>query len=135
MPDRKYISLQKASEYTPFDSNYLGLLIRKGWLLGIKNKGKWYTTQEAIDEYMKNSARVKIPPKRPLAKSLLTQIGIGLFFFIALLLFGAVSNAFFLEEGKREVIEASVEEAWSSGGGAFATVSENREIISSGAIR
>jgi hypothetical protein len=130
MSNNNYISLQEASEYTPFDSNYLGLLIRKGWLFGIKKKGKWYTTQKAVEQYMKNFARIKVAEKKSPVKSFLTQAGMGSFFFIALLAFVAVSNAFFFEEGKREVAQMPVERAWSADGKSAVIVSEGAEASS-----
>ncbi len=47
-----YISLQEASKLTPYDANYLGLLIRKNRLSAIKKEGKWYTTKEVVLQYL-----------------------------------------------------------------------------------
>lgn len=129
MPDRKYLSLQEATKHMPFDSNYLGLLIRKGRIFGVKKKGRWYTTKEAIDEYMEKSARVKIPEKKSWVNLLLSQIGIGSVFFMALLLFAVVSNAFFFEEGK-ENISQSLSEQTVPTDGTPAIVGEGREVSS-----
>lgn len=51
------ISLNEASKPTPYSADYLGLLIRKGRLQGEKIGGKWFTTKEAIEAYMKQAAQ------------------------------------------------------------------------------
>lgn len=138
MPDRKYISLQEASKNVPFDSNYLGLLIRKGWLFGVKKKGRWYTTEEAIEQYMENSARVKVSHKKSelklKTKSFWAHLGLsgilGSLFFIALLFFGTVVNAFFFEEGKQDTLQNSTEQTWSTDGKLPVIVSENGQVSS-----
>lgn len=134
MPDRKYLSLQEATKHMPFDSNYLGLLIRKGRIFGVKKKGKWYTTKEAIDEYMENSARVKLSEKKSWMKFLFTQIGVGSFLFVALFLSVAALNAFFFEDAKRDVVQISVMQA-ESADGKPAAVSESGEVGSLAARR
>lgn len=50
------LSLKDASKLTPYSDEYLGLLIRKGRLEGFKKKGKWYTTREAVESYMRKVA-------------------------------------------------------------------------------
>jgi|GEM_PF-5144167 len=55
--EKKLITLLEASRMTPFDANYLGLLIRKKKLFAVKKNGKWYTTKEAIKKYMAVNAR------------------------------------------------------------------------------
>jgi hypothetical protein len=52
----KVISLNEASRMTPYSPDYLGLLIRKGRLFGYKEKGKWWTTQEAVENYLRKVA-------------------------------------------------------------------------------
>lgn len=53
---RGEVSLNEASRMTPYSADYLGLLIRKGRLQGFKEKGKWYTTREAVENYMQKVA-------------------------------------------------------------------------------
>lgn len=53
---RQPISLKEASQMTPYSDEYLGLLIRKGRLEGFKEKGKWYTTREAVQRYLRKVA-------------------------------------------------------------------------------
>lgn len=50
--NQPYISLQEASKLTPYDANYLGLLIRKKRLFATKKDGKWYTTKESVLQYL-----------------------------------------------------------------------------------
>lgn len=54
--NEKLISLQEASEMTPYGPDYLGLLIRKGRLAGWKEKGKWTTTREEVKRYLQRVA-------------------------------------------------------------------------------
>lgn len=134
MPDHKYITLQVASKQTPFDSNYLGLLIRNGRLFGVKKRGRWYTTEDAVRQYMKNSARVEIPKNR--MKSFLAHIGLGSFLLLFILLFfSTVSGGGFFEKGKEEAAQALVSKAWSMDGKDTALVSENSEVSSLLAVR
>jgi hypothetical protein len=55
--EKKLISLRDASKATPYSSDYLGLLVRKGKLDGEKIGGKWYTTREAMQEYIQKAAQ------------------------------------------------------------------------------
>lgn len=41
---------------SPYSADYLGLLVRKNKLAGVKKEGKWFTTKEALDEYLKSVA-------------------------------------------------------------------------------
>lgn len=50
------ISLEEASKLTPYTADYLGQLIRKGKLVAWKEKGRWYTTRVAVEEYMRKVA-------------------------------------------------------------------------------
>jgi len=54
--ESKYITLKEASEYTPYDANYLGLLVRKKRLFAVKDGGRWYTTKSAINSYLSGVA-------------------------------------------------------------------------------
>lgn len=128
MPDHDYITLQEASKSTPFDSNYLGLLVRKGWLFGVKKKSRWYTTQEAVDQYMNNPARVKV-----LKKETTIHIGLVAFLCAVSLLLGALMNTFFFEEAV--VAKIPPQQSWSADGQTSAVVSEGIEVSSSIARR
>lgn len=55
-----HITLQEASELTPYDANYLGLLVRKKKLPAQKVKGRWMTTPEDVRAYMEGHSRVRI---------------------------------------------------------------------------
>ena len=50
------ISLTEASKLTPYSSDYLGLLVRKGKLEGCKKDGKWFTEKWAVEKYLKETA-------------------------------------------------------------------------------
>ncbi|HET8575307.1 MAG TPA: helix-turn-helix domain-containing protein [Candidatus Paceibacterota bacterium] len=54
----KYITLQEASSGTPYDANYLGLLVRKRKLPAKKVKGRWMTTEEDVRAYLRTHSRV-----------------------------------------------------------------------------
>ncbi len=52
MQEKTYITLKEAEKLTPYDSNYLGLLVRKKRLRAIKKDGKWMVTREDVLEYL-----------------------------------------------------------------------------------
>ena len=54
--EEKFISLNEASRLTPYSSDYLGLLVRKGKLEGEKIDGKWMTSKRAIEVYLQKTA-------------------------------------------------------------------------------
>lgn len=54
--ENKLISLEEASKMTPYSANYLGLLVRKNRLEGVKKEGKWYITKEVLEGYLKKVA-------------------------------------------------------------------------------
>lgn len=55
-----YISLHEASKLTPYDANYIGLLIRKKRLHAIKQGGKWYTTKDDVRAYLERVSKREI---------------------------------------------------------------------------
>ncbi len=48
-----WLSMSEASPLTPYSTEYLSLLARKGKLPSKKIQNTWYTTKLAVDEYMK----------------------------------------------------------------------------------
>ena len=54
--EAKLISLEEASKMSTYSANYLGLLVRKNRLEGVKKEGRWHTTKEALDGYLKKVA-------------------------------------------------------------------------------
>lgn len=50
------ISLREASKLTPYSSDYLGLLVRKGKLEGKKVGGAWMTSKKAVELYLQKTA-------------------------------------------------------------------------------
>lgn len=53
---KRPISLHEASQISPYSADYLSLIARKGKLEGFKKNGKWFTTQEALKDYMQRVA-------------------------------------------------------------------------------
>ncbi len=52
------ISLSEAAKFTPYSSEYLGYLVRKGKLEAVKISRDWMTTKEIVLEYVaKQEAR------------------------------------------------------------------------------
>lgn len=64
--DLKLVSLKDASRTTPYGADYLGLLVRKGKLDGYKVGGKWYTTDEAVQKYLRQAAESSYEHQRNL---------------------------------------------------------------------
>ena len=54
--NEELISLREASKMTPYSSEYLSLLVRKGKLDGEKKDGKWFTKKTTIENYLKKVA-------------------------------------------------------------------------------
>ncbi len=124
MQDLNHITLQEAEKYVPFDANYLGLLIRKGWLFGVKRKGRWYTTKEALETYMKVSARVGTAKKKKM-RSALAVVGTSVLLFLGLIFSAVVATAFFDAEEANE--ENSQTLPWIDAG---TVVGEEKELSS-----
>src|SRR3989344_1952188 len=58
------ISLADAAQNTPYSQEYLSLLARKGKLFSKKVGRNWYTTREAVEEYISSQGvHVVIPSK------------------------------------------------------------------------
>lgn len=47
------ISMSQAAELTPYSTEYLSLLARKGRIAAVKIARDWLTTQEAVLKYVK----------------------------------------------------------------------------------
>jgi len=54
--DEKLITLDEASNMTPYTSDYLGQLIRKNRLEAWKQRGRWYTSRQAVERYLQKVA-------------------------------------------------------------------------------
>ncbi len=48
----KIISLNQAAKFSGYTQDYLGFLIRKGELKGVKKGRAWFTTEEEIKNYL-----------------------------------------------------------------------------------
>jgi len=53
-----YISLGEASQFCPYSQEYLSLLARKGRIKAEKIDGVWYTTPEAVKDYVAKQAEL-----------------------------------------------------------------------------
>jgi len=49
---KKVISLNQAAKFSGYSQDYLGFLIRKGELKGVKKGRAWFTTEEEIKNYL-----------------------------------------------------------------------------------
>ena len=49
---KKVISLNQAAQLSGYSQDYLGFLIRKGEVKGIKKGRVWFTTEEEINNYL-----------------------------------------------------------------------------------
>ena len=49
---KKVISLNQAAQFSGYTQDYLGYLIRKGDIRGIKKGRAWFTTEEEIKNYL-----------------------------------------------------------------------------------
>ena len=49
---KKVISLNQAAQFSGYTQDYLGFLIRKGEIRGIKKGRAWFTTEEEIKNYL-----------------------------------------------------------------------------------
>ncbi len=65
LPDHQVVplaQLAKANGHTP---NYFGLLVRLGRLHATKRRGRWYSTQHAVDRYHAEVSAGRFPAGRP----------------------------------------------------------------------
>jgi hypothetical protein len=62
-PEAAYLPLAELGAQTGFEANYLGWLIRRGQLSGIKRKGRWHSTLSAIQRYQEGVAQGVYPPE------------------------------------------------------------------------
>jgi hypothetical protein len=68
--EKKLITLEEASQATPYTADYLGQLIRKGRLEAWKEKGRWRTTKIAVEEYMLKVAEESFEHHETLAEKI-----------------------------------------------------------------
>src|SRR3989339_549396 len=59
----KYISLQEASDYSPYSQEYLSLLARKGKIKAKKIGRNWFITRENLESYLKKQSVLISLPK------------------------------------------------------------------------
>ncbi|MCW4010183.1 MAG: Fic family protein [Candidatus Bathyarchaeota archaeon] len=51
----QFLTLAEAAKLTPYNKGYLGLLARRGLIAATKIGRNWHITQEALEQYMKNT--------------------------------------------------------------------------------
>lgn len=57
-PENKaWIPLRQAAQGTPYSQEYLSLLARKGRLEAVKRGRNWFTTRQAVDEYIRSVSK------------------------------------------------------------------------------
>ncbi|MFA6000429.1 MAG: helix-turn-helix domain-containing protein [Candidatus Paceibacterota bacterium] len=105
---KKVIPLSEASKIYGYHSDYLSSLIRKGEIKGKKVGGSWFTTEEAIKEYLfkqkvrhKKFALVDFFSPTRMKKILFSA---GLFFVVVVLVSSYIisrNTKVILEEGKK----------------------------------
>ena len=49
---KKVISLNQAAQFSGYSQDYLGFLIRKGEIKGMKKGRAWFTTEEEVNNYL-----------------------------------------------------------------------------------
>jgi len=49
---KKIISLNQAAEFSGYSQDYLGSLIRKGEIKGLKKGRAWFTTEKEVENYL-----------------------------------------------------------------------------------
>lgn len=64
-----YISLTEAAKISPYSQEYLSLLSRRGKLKAKKFGRNWYTTKEALQDYIKEQGIPLVLPKTFFAKT------------------------------------------------------------------
>src|SRR3989344_7883312 len=69
----EFISLQDASREGPYSQEYLSLLARRGKIFAKKIGRNWYTTREALDDYLKKQSLVITLPRNILQKDFSTK--------------------------------------------------------------
>ena len=55
--EKNYLSLREASSRIPYSQDYLRLLIRLGYLRGVKLGRNWFTREDWIEEYIRKYSR------------------------------------------------------------------------------
>ena len=68
--NKQFISMMEASKLCSYSQEYLSLLARRGKIFSKKIGRNWYTTREAIDEYLKQQSVIISLPKKIFATAL-----------------------------------------------------------------
>src|SRR3990167_10165936 len=68
--NKQFISMMEASKLCSYSQEYLSLLARRGKIFSKKIGRNWYTTREAIDEYLKQQSVIISLPKKIFAQTI-----------------------------------------------------------------
>ena len=63
LPIGELITMQEAAEYSGLSKHSLQTYIRLGKMVGIKRGWMWFTTHQAVDDYLKSRHLENIPKK------------------------------------------------------------------------
>ena len=99
---KKIISLNYASQISGYHQDYLSALIRKNEIKGVKMGGNWFTTEEAVKNYI---FKQQIRNKNWLVKCFLYFTKINKSFLYSLILLVLISvGIYFYDKNYKEII-------------------------------
>ncbi|MBP6946192.1 MAG: hypothetical protein KBB46_02790, partial [Candidatus Pacebacteria bacterium] len=75
-PMDRWLPLSQAAKFSPYDSEYLSLLARKGKLVAKKIDGIWFTTRAALTAYVLESEQKQEKNKERLRNILSSDVGL-----------------------------------------------------------
>ena len=119
--EKNYISLAEMAQMCPYDQEYLSLLARQGKLECKKIGKKWYTTAEAVNEYLEEKRpgekvadceEKQLQPKKIKFNYSLLFLGAGcLLIVVSLFIYQSVESKISQLETKTAQIEYSPKNA------------------------
>src|SRR3989339_666871 len=90
----KFLSMQEASQISPYEKGYLSLLARRGELRAQKIGGNWDTTVEWLNDYLKNKKPSQLIDAEKIAEKKLPWRKFLQRFFWAIIIVFVLSLAF-----------------------------------------
>lgn len=101
---KKAIPLNQASKISGYHSDYLSALIRKGELKGEKIGGSWFTTEEAIKDYI---FKQKVRHKKLAVVDFLSPTRTRKIFILATIIFFSIilSGIYFYGKNTKIIVE------------------------------
>ncbi len=85
---KKIISLSQASQISGYTQDYLGYLIRRGEIKGVKKGRVWFTTEEEVKDYI---FKKNIRGQKFIVKGFFSPTRIKKIIFFAVLIFIIIS--------------------------------------------